>query len=97
MFASEYGWAKKQVFYSLYPEEVFLLLKNIEKRRLLTMQTNLAISQNPYTKNPKELWDTIKRQLGRLEVSQDEVVNVADSINTLKMAMAENSKIVVKQ
>jgi hypothetical protein len=44
----------------LYFDEVYYLMKHMNRRKLGEYRMQLALIQNPHTKNPKELWDQLK-------------------------------------
>ncbi len=92
MLASEYGWAKRDILEDTYLDELFMLIKEINKRKLVDWKMQLAIVQNPYTKKPKELWDTLKSQEEREEnVEFDQI-----GLGRLKEQLSQNPRFVVK-
>lgn len=62
MLAYEYGWAKKEILENVYLDELVVLTKLINTRKIQAYKTQLAIAQNPHVKNPRELWDLLDRQ-----------------------------------
>ncbi len=59
--ASEYGWSKKDILEHTYLDELVHLLDKIKARQVTEYQMQLAIIQNPHTKNPQELWRTLEQ------------------------------------
>jgi hypothetical protein len=53
----------------------------------------LAITQNPHTKDPKHLWELIEQEEG-VELKPEEFDHVGFEL--LKMKMSENPRFVVK-
>ena len=61
--ASEYGWSKSDILEHTYIDELVHLLDKIKARHVTNYQMQLAIVQNPHTKNPKELWQTLDQSV----------------------------------
>jgi hypothetical protein len=90
--ASEYGWGKEAILESVYPDELFYLTKEIKKRRVGHYRMLLAIAQNPYSKNPREL----AKQLEPEEIrSRSDKLNV-ESVEMLRGQLDKRSGFKVK-
>lgn len=61
MLAWQYGWAKDDILYGIYPDEVPRLLKKINHRRGVEFEIQLAITQNHRTKDPKALISELRK------------------------------------
>lgn len=48
MFASEYGWTKDYIYFSVYPEDLFLLKDEIEVRHALDALDKITYSSFPH-------------------------------------------------
>ena len=93
MLAHEYGWAKSQILGDVYLDELILLLKNINKRKIGDYKMQMAITQNPYTKNPKELWAIISR----LEEAEPRPAEFDEAgFEQFKKVVGGNPKFIVK-
>lgn len=91
--AHEYGWAKDKILEDVYFDELFLLVKNINKRKLTEYKVQLAIAQNPYTKNPKQLW-TLLKQMDENESRMQEFDSTGFEL--LKQQLSQNPRFIVK-
>lgn len=93
MLASEYGWAKEDILDRVYLDEVLYLQKIIRDRKIGDIKIRLNIAQNPYTKNPRELFDSLtnleEKKLTKPEFSKVEFEN-------LKAALDKNPRFRVK-
>lgn len=95
ILAHEYGWSKNEILNNVYLDELFELVKKINKRKLSEYQIQLAIVQNPFVKNPKELWETIKREATNYDTETEPVYDKT-GLELLKMKLSNGSKIVIK-
>lgn len=92
--ASSYGWAKKDIDENLYFDELYELVLQINKRKVSDWKMQLAITQNPHVKNPKELWEILN--------SHDRLTNPADDkldkagMALLKDKLRSSKRIMVK-
>lgn len=81
----------------VYLDELFLLTKEINKRKLRDYSIQLTLIQNPHTKDPKELFSQINKLLAEQEEKKpaDEEFDSA-GFERLKSALSENPKFLVK-
>lgn len=95
LLASEYGWTKDYILDCVYLDDLQHLSKAMDKRKLSEYKMQLAITQNPHTKDPKKLWDVIK---SKEEPEPRSEQFDAAGFERLKLAMqtAGGSKILVK-
>lgn len=91
--AHEYGWAKRQILDDIYLDDLVYLMKQINQRKISDYRMQLAIAQNPYTKNPKQLWNILKDQ--NIEENKNEEFDDV-GFERLKNALSENPKFIVK-
>lgn len=93
MLASEYGWAKNAILNDVYLDELNYLLREINRRHIRDYKMQLAIVQNPHTKDPKNLWRILQQSEPR-----DQKPPVFDSFafERLKMEMGKSPRIIVK-
>ncbi len=93
MLASQYGWAKDDILETIYLDEVLYLQKIIRDRKISDIKIQLNIAQNPYTKNPRELFDSLsaleEKRITKPEFSKVEFEN-------LKAALDKNPRFHVK-
>lgn len=92
LLAANYGWQKNYIFYEVYPDEFVLFTKAIKKRQFAEYQVQLAIAQNPHSKNPKVLWETLESEVRE---AKDPEMDEA-GIERLKLLMSGNPRFVVK-
>jgi hypothetical protein len=64
--ASNYHWGKDQIL-NLCLEEAMEYSTLIKKRQIHGYITQLAISSNPHTKNPKELLKSFQEELKKVD------------------------------
>lgn len=70
-----------------------MLTKAIEKRKMAEYRMQLAIVQNPHSKNPKELWANLQTEEASLRRTEfDE-----QGMSILKSKLASNPRIIVKE
>lgn len=93
LLASAYGWSKHDIYYDTYPDELARLSRRIQARQIEDYRVRLAIAQNPYAKNPKELWERLRppRIYPKIEPKLDE-----RAFDALKQKLAGTGKFVVK-
>lgn len=91
--ASEYGWAKRAILDDVYIDELPYLLKEISRRHIRDYKMQLAIIQNPHTKDPKHLWRVLQQSEPR---TLSEAKFDASGFERLKMEMSKNPRIIVK-
>lgn len=60
--AREYGWSKMDILENVYPKEAIEYTKLIKRDMIENYKMLLAINQNLYAKDPKQLWDTLERE-----------------------------------
>ena len=94
--ASEYGWAKREILENVYLDELYFLTREINKRRLHNYQMQLLIAQNPFSKNPKEIFTEIEKQEAEIEGKKQVEEFDANGFERLKLAMRANPRIQVK-
>lgn len=89
--ASEYGWTKDYILDYMYPSEVQSLVGIIQNRKRQNALLKLAITHNPYAKDPNILFRELKQGA--------EEVNTSDSkddhaLSSLKRKLSEKSKFI---
>ena len=77
----------------MYLDELYSLVGYINKRIINNYQIELALIQNPYTKNPKELWQILK-SMQDIQPKEEQLDVVGMEI--LKQRLSGSSKILVK-
>lgn len=92
MLASEYGWAKDDILNTVYVDDVFYLREHIKRRHFEDWKMQLAIVQNPHTKNPKDLWDMLSAETN---VPADEKLD-KEGFEAFKRALAGSQRVQVK-
>jgi len=65
--AYHYKWSKNDILNTVYFDEALEYLDVIKRRNIIQDLTQLAIVANPHTKNPKELYTTLQRELKKLQ------------------------------
>ena len=90
--ASEYGWALKQILEETCVDDFLELTDVIKKRKIVELKTQLAIVQNPYSEDPKRLWDILDSEIGYIE--QESLDKLG--LERLKQTLGKGSSIVVK-
>ena len=60
MLGSEYGWSKRDILNDVYPDELIELQAIIVERKRSEYAMQLAISHNPHSQKPEELWDNLR-------------------------------------
>lgn len=90
--ASEYGWSKLDILENVYLDELLYLSKEANKRHIREWKMQLAITQNPYSKKPRELWDIISAQ------DKDHVDEKLDKsgLNILRQKLTSNPRFIFK-
>lgn len=101
MLASEYGWDLDRILYRVTVPELLRLIDKINLRTVRRNIADLAISQNPHTKNPKELADSLihqeKELLAQISNEQPKPPEFdAVGFELLKQRMSQNPRIIVK-
>ena len=96
MLASEYGWAKREILEGVYLDELYFLTREINKRRLREYSMQLLIAQNPFSKNPKEIFNEIDRLQAEEEGKKQLDEFDTNGFERLKLAMRSNPRIQVK-
>lgn len=48
LLASEYGWWKDKILYEVYPEDFFLLARQIRMRKLDNLITQFSVATHPH-------------------------------------------------
>jgi hypothetical protein len=93
----EYGWAKREILEDVYFDELYYLLRKINKRKLQDYKMRLAIAENPHKKDNKALWSILNSEEDKLEYggSKDETFDAA-GLEILKARMRNNPRIIVK-
>jgi hypothetical protein len=91
--ASEYGWAKSAILNDVYIDELPPLLRQISGRHIRDYKMQLAIIQNPHTKDPKHLWRILQQSEPR---KPTEDVFDASGFERLKAQMSQSPRIIVK-
>jgi len=91
--ASEYGWAKTEIEDKVYLDELYYLVKRINKRKLVEYKMQLAIVQNPHVKDPKDLWRLLESE------EREPVAEKLDKAGFVmfKKKLTNSANIVVKQ
>lgn len=91
--ASEYGWSLADILERTYVDDLFMLIKAREKRKLDERRILLALISNPHVKDPNALW----RQLTpRDEVPERPTTLDKASFDVFKSKLTQGSHIVVK-
>lgn len=96
MLASQYGWSKREIWFETYPDELFELADKIKSRKISDLKMQLAIVQNPHTKEPKELWQILEGAEPIKEKLQTEPKFDAAGFERLKAVMGENPRFEIK-
>jgi len=91
--ASEYGWAKNEIENHVYFDELVYLVEKINRRKLREYKMQLAISQNAWVENPKELWRILESETS--EESIDEKLDKA-GFEAFKQKLSTSKNISVK-
>ncbi|GEK57126.1 hypothetical protein CHL76_02225 [Marinococcus halophilus] len=65
--ASNYGWSKSEVLNELYPDEINFYVTRVQRDRTNERITELAITQNPHTKDPSKLQKQFEKDLQKSE------------------------------
>lgn len=65
--AHHYGWSKHQILNEVYFDEAIDYIDLIKRRGIINNLTQLAIVSNPHTRQPKELYETLRLELRKLE------------------------------
>lgn len=97
MLASEYGWTSEYIRRHVYPEEIPVYSSSIMRRRIQNYKMELAIIQNPYVKNPKDLWHELEAIESQFE--EPEYINSTldkDSFALIKMKLKRSKFVQVK-
>lgn len=76
----------------MYFDELYYLSQNINRRKIGDYKVQLAIAQNPHTKNPRELW----RIFEDMNTEKKQETLDVTGFELLKNAMRDNPRIVVK-
>lgn len=84
--ASEYGWAKRDIYENVYLDEAHTYLRLIRQRRNENYKTLLAITQSPHTKEPNKIW-------GIFDENEEKEQSPAEGVARLKAAMRSNPRI----
>lgn len=72
------------------------MVKNINKRKASEYKMQLLIAQNPYSKNPKELFNAIKQMETDVEEVEEEPVFDDVGFEHLKIVMSQNPRFQIK-
>jgi len=91
LLGSEYGWAFTEILERVYFDDLFYLMKEINKRKLREYKMQAALIQNPHTKDPKELWRIFEAEEGIKNEEFDAV-----GFERLKNKLRSSSKFIVK-
>lgn len=92
--ASSYGWAKKDIDETIYFDELYELVQQINKRKISDWKMELAIVQNPHVKDPKQLWQMLS-SYDRLSKPENDKLDKA-GFAMLKDALSGSNRIMVK-
>ena len=93
LLAHEYGWAKDYILENVYLDELKHLTDAMKKRKVEDMKMQLAIVSNPHSKEPKELWDALNREI---DDRFEDVELDKQGFEAFKRTLAGSSNIVVK-
>lgn len=83
----------REIGYHVYFDEFFELLQQINKRKIGEWRMQLAITQNPHVKDPKQLWAILE--------AEDRYKNTSEKLDKssfalLKDKMRQSTRIMVK-
>lgn len=92
--ASEYGWSKQDIYEDVYFDELYYLVKRIEKRQMAQYRMQLAIVQNPHIKEPEKLWTLLKDETQEYVRRPD--VAEPGAFDILKGALRGSPRFIVK-
>lgn len=70
------------------------MVKNINRRKVNEYKIQLAITQNPHSKEPKELWSILKQFEAEDEQPSEEYDAVG--LQVLKNKLGQNPRFIVK-
>lgn len=90
--ASQYGWSKEDIFNNVYPDDLYYLAEEINRRKVQDYMMQLRIVHNPFVKAPQELVNELRRAS---KVPKADKFDAA-GFEMLKSTLAKNPKFVVK-
>lgn len=97
LLASEYGWSYGYILKEMYPEDFFLLQRQIRMRKLDTYLMDAAIVANPH-KNPEDSKEFIENLLDQRRFMSGEAEVPAETdfaaIDKFKKQLQEESLLV---
>lgn len=97
--ASEYGWAKHEIFYETYLDEIVELVEKINRRKFQNIKLQLSIAQNPFAKDPKALWNALDAEEAKITGRRPSYLDAKldkSGFEMLKQRLRENPRIKVK-
>lgn len=89
--AVAYGWAKEDILNTVYLDEALYYLDQIQRDKVANFQMQLAIVQNPNTKDPKALWNDLQRMGGLFDEPREDPVLDTASFDRMKNMMMSSS------
>jgi hypothetical protein len=94
LLASEYGWTKDYIYFSVYPEDVIILQDKIMARQTDQMIADLRIISNPHLEKDaqKELVNELMARRARLRGTFEEPEIDRAALARLKETLKKESK-----
>lgn len=97
MLASEYGWNMQDILYNTYPEDFFLLQRQINIRKLENYLIQASIIANPHIepKDAEEFITNINDELSALRGYEEiEPEMDRESVEQFKQFLSKKSKLI---
>jgi hypothetical protein len=90
--AHEYGWTKEYILNAIYPDEAVELTSIIRKRTYNQKMLDLAIASNPWSKEPKKLWEVLQKNADSNSKLGDDTEMDKAGLQMLKQQLKSKSK-----
>lgn len=91
-----YGWSKKEILETIYPDEVSYYISRINKQQASEQLGLLALIHNPHVKNPEKLVQELQSAMNTDEGKyyEKDRMNVQDmqKMGEIKRLMAQNAQ-----
>lgn len=100
LFGSEYGWSKGDILDQMGFDEALQLQERIKQRTYAGYKMQLAISQNPHSKEPDVLWKMLDEHMTQLTTAAEINIENTDldteGLMNLKKIMSGGTAFVIK-
>ena len=96
LLASEYGWDYENILYKIYPEDFFMLSRQIRIRKLDEHLINIMIAAAPHSENKEFIDSLIKTQRFMRGEDPNPQIDRA-GLDSLKQSLSSSKMIGVKK